>query len=377
MEKRGVLAVGTFVFVLGSFLVAVVVSNAGDLIATWEIAAYGIWLLAFAAVGLLIVFRRPGNAIAWLCLGFATVWAVYFALDAILRYEMANPGSVSRPEILAVVANQLWVPGVGLICYLLLLFPEGALPSPRWKWFSRLILATMALLIAYGLLIPGPFVDWDFENPLGVSWVTDYVAIDYALVITLVLSVLASAVSVVFRYRRADTTERFQLKWLLAAGVITAVSYALVFIEDGAPFILAWSTIPVAIGFAVLRYRLYDIDRLISRTLSYAVVAGLLAAIFYGAVLLLSLLVPTQSNLAVAGSTLIAAVTFNPLRRRVQDWIGRRFDRSQFDSRMVIEQFADRLRDQTDFGELEVGLTDVVSRTLRPNAISLWVRARG
>lgn len=376
MEKRGLVAVATFVFVVASFLVAVVASYAGDLIATWEIWAYGTWLLAFAVVGLLIVFRRPGNAIAWLCLGFATVWAAYFALDSLLRYEMANPGSVSRPEILAVVANQLWVPGVGIICFLLLLFPEGSLPSPRWRWLSRLILVTMTLLIVYGLMIPGEFVDWEFENPLGVSWVIDYVAIDYALVITLVLSVLASAVSVVFRYRSADTTERFQLKWLLAAGVISAVSYALVFVEDGAPFILAWSTIPVAVGFAVFRYRLYDIDRLISRTLSYAVVAGVLAAIFYGAVLLLSLLVPTQSNLAVAGSTLIVAAAFNPLRRRIQDWIGRRFDRSRFDSRKVVEAFADRLRDQTDFQELEAGLTDVVGRTLRPSAISIWVRAR-
>lgn len=372
MNTQRVVAMATVTMVVAMYALAIVVSTIGDLVPPWEMAAFGAWLLAFAVVGVLIVFRRPGNPIAWLCLGFAFPFAAYFAADAVLRYEMAEPGLISRPELLAIFASQLWVPAVGAIGYLLLLFPDGHLPSHRWKWFARFLATTLGLLIAYGSLVPGTFADWHFENPLGVSWIDDYVAIGYALVVFLIASILISAVSVAFRYRRADSVEKLQLKWLVAAGAVSALSYAFVFIDDGPPWILSWSAIPVAIGFAVLRYRLYDIDRLISRTLSYAVVAGLLTGAFFGAVVLLSLLLPSESNLAVAASTLLVAVLFDPLRRRIQNRVDRRFDRARFDAERVIEQFAVDLRNLTDLDELTIELTKVIGQVLRPSILAFW-----
>ena len=165
-----------------------------------------------------------------------------------------------------------------------------------------------------------------------------------------------------------------QMIWIpfLAAGVITAVSYALVFVEDGAPFILAWSTIPVAIGFAVFRYRLYDIDRIISRTLAYAIVIGVLAAIYVGLVTAIGS--QFESSLSVATSTLAVAALFNPLRRRVQDWVDRHFNRSAYDTGQVMDDFAESLRDEVDAGSVVEGWVEVVEETMQPEVVSLWVR---
>lgn len=376
MNVQRVGAIAAFGSVVGLYVVAVVFSIVGDLGPVWEFFAFGTWLFAFAGVGVLIVFRRPGNAIAWLCLGFALVWAINLAADTSLRFEMSNPGFLPRPELLAVVADQVWVPGVGIVGFLLLLFPDGHLPSSRWRPLAWVLLGAMALSMTYGVLRPGRFTDWDFTNPFGVAWVGRLEIVSFVLVVILILSLLACAAAVAIRYRRAQGAERQQLKWLMAAGVVSALSYGLLFVEDGPPWILAWTTIPVAIGFSVFRYRLYDIDRLVSRTLSYAVVAGLLAATYSGAVVLLSLLVPSDSNLAVAGSTLLVAILFNPLRRRTQDLVDRRFDRTRFDYRQVADEFSAELRTHTDVEQIQTAMARVVDSTFRPAAVSLWVPPR-
>lgn len=370
-------AMAAFGSVIGLFATAVFASTIGNLGPVWEYFAFGTWLFAFAGVGVLIAFRRPGNAIAWLCLGFAFAWATNLTADTLLRFEMTSPGLIPRPDVLAVVADQVWVPGVGIVGFLLLLFPDGQLPSPRWRPLVWALLVAMSLAMAYGLFRPGPFTDWqDFTNPLGVAWVGRLEIVSFVVVVALISSLLACALSVVIRFRRAEGEERQQLKWLVAAGVVSALSYLLLFVEDGPPWILAWTTIPVAIGVAVFRYRLYDIDRLVSRTLSYAVVAGLLAGTYFGAVVLLSLLVPSDSQLAVAGSTLLVAVLFNPLRRRTRDLVDRRFDRARFDYRRVTDQFSADLRTQTDVAQINAAMARVVDSTLRPTAVSLWVPPR-
>lgn len=376
MSLQRIAATTAFGLVVGLFAGAAVISTAASLEPVWEVVAWGIWLFAFAGVGLLLVFRRPGNAIAWLCLGFALFWAAQLASDSVLTHEMTEPGFIARPELLAVVADQLWVPGVVIVGFLLLLFPDGQLPSPRWRPLAWVLFVTMLLVMAYGFTRPGVFPDWDFTNPFGVEWVGRLVAVDYVLVACLILSLAACAVSVAVRFRRAGGPERQQLKWLMAAGIVSAVSYILLFVEDRVPWILAWTTIPVAIGFAVLRYRLYDIDRLVSRTLSYALVAGLLAATYFGTVVVLSVLLPSESNLAVAGSTLLVAILFNPLRRRTQHVVDRRFDRTRFDYSRVAEQFSADLRTQTDVAEIQTAMARVVDSTMRPTVVSMWVRPR-
>src|SRR5690606_16331792 len=226
----------------------------------------------------------------------------------------------------------------------------------------------------YGLTRPGRFTDWDFVNPWGVPWVERLVVVDIALVIGLILSLAASAASVVSRFRRASGPEKQQLKWLVAAGVVSAASYALLFVEDGLPWILAWTTIPVAIGIAILRYRLYDIDRLVSRTVSYVVVTGMLVALYLGAVFVFQLVLPTESDLAVAASTLAVAAAFNPVRLRVQGFVDRRFNRSRYDAGRTVDTFSRRLRGATDAADLADQLCDTTASVLEPAHLSLWLR---
>lgn len=375
MNTQRVAAGVIFLGVVSLFALTVVVTLAGGPAPLWEGLAFGAWLFAFALVGLLIVFRRPGNAIAWLCLGFALAWGFQIAFETILGYETLHPGSVPWPEYLAVFADQMWVFGVGLLGFVLLLFPEGSLPSRRWKPLAGVLLATMILIVAYGVTRPGPFPDRDLINPLGVEWVGRVEVAAYALLVVLVTTILVSASSLVVRFRRSDEAGRRQLKWLMAAGIVSAISYALLFVNDRVPWILAWTTIPVAIGFAVLRYRLYDIDRLVSRTITYAVVAGLLAAVYFGAVVVFSTLLPAESDMAVAGSTLLLAVLFNPVRRRVKDMVDKRFDRTRFDHGRVIERFTRDVNKRTDLGEIQTSLADVIGSTLRTTSLAVWVRS--
>ncbi len=230
-----------------------------------------------------------------------------------------NPGTLARPDLIAALAYPLWVPGVGLIGFLLLLFPDGHLPSPRWRPVAWLLGGTIAILGLTELFLPGVFLDWEYVNPLGIEALEPFRegAPGVTLVLILVLCILASAVSVVVRYRRAVGIERLQLKWMMAAGLVAAIAYALLFFWDGFYIQLVWTVIPVAIGLSMHRHRLYDIDRLISRTVAYTLVVGLLAIVYAGSVFLLRERLPGQGNIAVAASTLAVAALFNPLRRRV------------------------------------------------------------
>jgi hypothetical protein len=334
------------------------------------------FLAVFAVVGALVVLHRPGNSIGWLCLAFSAVWATWSAGDALLIYDEAYPGTLDDPGLLAALIHPLWVPGVGIIGLLLLLFPNGRVPSRRWRPVLWGLIAVMVVLMVTAFFVPGVVQDRTVVNPLGIESfeVFDNGPIGMALVVLLICGIVLSALSVVFRYRAADRVERLQLKWLMAAAIVSAVSYAVLFIVGDLPIQLMFSLIPIAIWFAMRRHRLYDIDRLISRTVAYAAVVTVLALVYFGVVFVLQDLLPGDDSLAVAGSTLIVAAIFNPLRRRALARVDRFFNRSQYDAERVVEGFAEGLRDETDADRIMSGWMGVVSQTMEPSSVGIWTR---
>lgn len=340
-----------------------------------EALALAVWLFSFAVVGALIAYQRPWNVIGWICLLFALLWSLWSWSEALLRMEAGHPGSVSNPELIAALAYPFWVPGVGLIAYLLLLFPDGHFPSPRWRPLAWILGIDLLLLTATAFFLPGPVQDTEFVNPLGIEAFAPFRdgVPSYVLVVTLIASLAASAVSVAIRFRRSSGVERLQLKWLVSAGVIASVGYATMFIVEF-PVQLIWSLIPLAIFFALRRHRLYEIDRLISRTTSYAIVIVLLSVVFAGSVFVLRSLFSSDNPSIVAASTLAIAALFNPLRRRVHHGVDRIFNRSKYDAEQVAETFERSLQTRTDLAEIRGGLAEVITTTMQPSQLGIWMR---
>ena len=356
--------------------------------------------LAFTIVGTLIASRRPENPIGWICLVAGLFWTLIVLDDQYIAYALATTGVVPLPA--AVALNQwLWVPPVGLLSiYLILFFPDGKLPSRRWRplaWFSGAVLVVVSLSIA---LAPGPLPDLGgVRNPFGLEgypWIADVSNVISPLI---PLCAVASALGLVLRYRRCGSEEREQIKWIAFAGsfvglmslitVLSALVFAPLFLDstDTQPLwlgvlqdveLLSFAGIPVAVGIAVLRYRLYDIDLLINRALVYAPLSAMLALIYVGGVVAMQAvfraLTGQESTLAVVASTLSIAALFNPLRRRVQALVDRRFYRRKYDARKTLEAFSVQLRDETDLHELGDDLLEVVTETMQPAHVSLWLR---
>jgi hypothetical protein len=357
--------------------------------------------LAFTIVGALIASRRPENPIGWICLVAGLFWTLIALDDQYTAYGLATTGVVPFPAAVVALSQWLWVPPVGLLSiYLILFFPDGRLPSRRWRplaWFSGAVMALVSLAIA---LAPGPLPDLGgVRNPFGLEgypWIADATNVIPAL---LPLCTLASALSLVLRYRRSGSEQREQIKWIAFAGsfvglmsLITVVS-TLIFAPEfpdstgTQPLwlgvvqdveLLSFAGIPVAVGIAVLRYRLYDIDLIINRTLVYGSLTATLIALYFGGIVVLQrvfvLLTGQQSTLAVVASTLLIAALFNPLRRRIQSFIDRRFYRRKYDARKTLEAFTAKLRDETDFDALNAELVGVVNETIQPAHVSLWLR---
>jgi hypothetical protein len=357
--------------------------------------------LAFTIVGALIASRRPENPIGWICLLAGLFWTLIALDDQYTAYGLATTGVVPFPAAVVALSQWLWVPPVGLLSiYLILFFPDGRLPSRRWRplaWFSGAVMALVSLAIA---LAPGPLPDLGgVRNPFGLEgypWIADATNVIPAL---LPLCTLASALSLVLRYRRSGSEQREQIKWIAFAGsfvglmsLITVVS-TLIFAPEfpdstgTQPLwlgvvqdveLLSFAGIPVAVGIAVLRYRLYDIDLIINRTLVYGSLTATLIALYFGGIVVLQrvfvLLTGQQSTLAVVASTLLIAALFNPLRRRIQSFIDRRFYRRKYDARKTLEAFTAKLRDETDFDALNAELVGVVNETIQPAHVSLWLR---
>jgi fumarate reductase subunit C len=337
--------------------------------------------LVFALVGALIASRRPENAIGWICLAVGLLWMLIGVSDVYGVYGVAQPGSVPFPVVVAGINNWLWVPAVGLLgTYLLLLFPDGRLSSSRWRplaWLSGAV-----LVLASGLE--------------GQQWLT---SAGYTVLPLLPLCMLASALSLVLRFRRSRGEERQQIKWIAFAASVVVIVYLIAMVASllsaaetwfagsspawlsllQSAALLSLTAVPLAVGFAVLRYRLYDIDLLINRALVYGSLTATLALVYVGGVVVLQAMVRAisgqESSLAVVASTLAIAALFSPLRRGVQELVDRRFYRRKYDAAKTLEAFTARLREETDLKALTDEVTSVVRGTMQPAHVSLWLRS--
>ena len=359
---------------------------------------------AFPTVGAVIVAHQPRNRIGWLCCTVGLlVGPAFFAHDYAWYALVHRPGSL--PGGLAMAWLSQWPSAVAyglVVTFLLLLFPDGRLVSPRWRIVAWAAAADLAGLSAWIAFAPGPLSAVGLEtvpNPLGIQWpgppprLLEAIA-RQALELLIALSallILLSAASMVVRFRRARGVERQQLKWFTYAPLVAVLVWLISSIPalmSEAPSVVVVLRvyiagaiiavgIPLAIGIAVLRYRLYDIDRLINRTLVYGLLTVLLALVYAAGVFLLGpLLNPAggESALAVAASTLAVAAFFQPARRRVQAGVDRRFNRRRYEATKSVAAFSTRLRDEIDLDTLSAELLAVVNQTMEPTRASLWLR---
>ncbi len=348
-----------------------------------------------AAVGVVVARRQPRNPLGWLFLVSAV--GLFVSNDggdyAYYAYRLGHHVPFGP---VALALDQLWTPALVLFVAVILLFPDGHLPSRFAHWGMRVLWAAFAVLLAamaaatagaltaHRLRIDASGGLSATDNPGG--WFADVQRPALLLIVALALGFI---VRQVLSWRRSSGERRQQLKWLASgAGVmIASVILGAVFSSTGSTSLLAewidnlfWvglAALPVSMGVAILRYRLYEIDRIISRTLAYTLVTGLLIAVYAGLVLLATRVLTVSSSVAVAASTLAAAAAFNPLRRRVQRVVDRRFNRARYDADLTVAAFAARLREEVDLDSVRADLAGVVTRTLEPAHLSVWLGQRG
>jgi hypothetical protein len=344
----------------------------------------------FMVVGAVIVARRPANAIGWIfsAIGLlaATGWP---AMEYAAYAYLTRPGSLPGARWAAWYQQLWWTPMLALLAIATpLLFPTGRLPSARWRpvaAVAALVTVALELLFAFRPTIQLQDPNYGVDNPIGLAWVPDpeTSAVGGALFGVLTACLVAAVLSLVLRFRRSRGVERQQLKWFTYAGVLLILggplaSYLLPASVSDVTFGLAIALVPVAAGIAILRYRLYDIDRLISRTLVYGLLTTLLAGVYVLVVLVLGQLFggigAEPPSWAVAGATLAVAALFQPARRRIQVVVDRRFNRRKFDAAKTVEAFSVRLREEVDLDALTAELLVVVDQTIQPTKASLWLR---
>ena len=344
---------------------------------------FGVLVASFSVVGAVVASRVPRNAIGWLCLAMALLPTVGVVGD---EYVVRALGPEALPGAGYVAATQtLWTGFVALPALVLLLFPTGAPPGRRWRVVLVALVAAIALMVFGALLEPGTQYK-GLANPFAVAALRDVAPLMTGVGSALLpVAGLGGFLSLAFRYRRARTEERQQVKLLAYSLVLIVVGFAIGAVfevtgnEEASNAVVSASliSIPVSIGFAVLKHGLYDIDVIINRTIVYAALTAILGGAYVGLVFgLQALLAPftSESDLAVAASTLAVAALFRPIRNVVQGFIDRRFYRRRFDTRKTLEEFNARLRDQVDLGELSSQLESVVRETMQPAHVSLWMR---
>jgi hypothetical protein len=359
-----------------------------------SLANLAIIAVSFSVVGALIASHRPGNPIGWIFLAEGFIYGLLNAADQYAVYALlTNPGTLPLGAEASWLGQWIWAPGLGLILvFLPLLFPDGHPPSPRWLpvgWLGGLSIG-LTVVSSTILLWPerGPALLTGDESPSHVL----QVLVDFIAVPMLFVAGLGAVISLFFRFRRARGDERQQIKWFASAAALTLI-WIIVFGQSalrGLPgaivalsFLLVLPSIPIATGIAILRYRLYDIDVLINRTLVYGSLTMMLALIYFGGVATTRAIFGAltgqeqQPQLAVVVSTLAIAALFMPLRRRIQSFIDRRFYRRKYDARKTLEAFSAKLRDETDLDRLGEDLVGVVKETMQPSQISLWLHPDG
>jgi len=334
---------------------------------------------AVPVAGFVLASRRPENRIGWLFLVAGLALGLSgFSNQYALHALVADPGSLPAGRAFAWFVNLNWViPAAGL-AFMLLLFPTGRLSSRRWRpaaWFAggAFALTTAWMLIAASRLWAHPFALYGPGSPGGLSALFFLMA-EFLISAALLVSVAA----LVVRFAKSTGEERLQLKWCAAAALLLAVVFvASIWTNPAVVNVLqslALGCLYTAIAIAVLKYRLYEIDRIISRTLAYAIVTGLLVGVYAGVVLLATHVLAIKSPVAVAGSTLVAAALFSPLRSRVQRAVDRRFNRARYDADQIVAAFAARLKDAVELDAVQTDLAGVVQNALEPAHVSVWMR---
>jgi hypothetical protein len=361
-----------------------------------SVPVFGYWVssallgVGLPPVGAIIASRRAHNPIGWLlCASGLVLGAVMFASEYAIYALLVAPGTLPAGEEVA-LGNPLWVLGFNLIVLMLILFPTGKLPSGRWRWVVYLYMAMAVAEVVAMLFLPGPLEGLDLiENPLGIEGSPIGRKPVQALVFT--VGLVASG-AFVMRLRKGSWVERQQIKWLAYAAVAATGGSMLTYtplealgarwVTSAGHVLLALGVlgIPISIGIAILRYRLYDIDILINRTLVYGSLTAILVGIYFGGVTATQTLFQALTGqeqlpqLVVVASTLVIAALFNPLRRRIQSFIDRSFYRSKYDAQKTLDAFSSRLRDETDLDALSGDLESVVRETMQPAYVSLWLR---
>jgi hypothetical protein len=387
----------------GGRVAMLVLFIAGAVIATPS--GFGLfWFIPFAGVGALVVIRRPRTSIGWILFGLAWSFAlVTVAVDATAQ-QFADGTVGFATALFAVVQSTAGTIGFFLFALLAIVYPSGRLPVGRWGWISRLGLGICLVLIAASFVmpviavnlvgmpesipVPNPFALWP-DHAIWQGLADWQLVTPDTVIIPVILLLAGGAVSLIVRARRADGVERQQLRWLGAsiAVVVAAVlsGFVLSILAPEAadaglvwvPALLTFPLVAVAVGVAVLRYRLYEIDRIISRTIGWALVTGALVAVFAAVVIALQAAlsdVTQGQTLAVAASTLVAFAIFQPLRRRVQRTVDRRFDRARYDAEGTTAAFSERLRHEVEIAAVIADLQRTTQASLRPTALSVWVR---
>ena len=377
--------------------VALALSGSGgtDLVIFLTVAVLG---LVFGATGALVASRMPNNPIGWIFCALALLFQSSGLADAYVAYGGGTGASLPGRIWVAWVSQWfLNVASPALIILCFLLFPTGRLPSARWRPLLWVVACVAALYAASAALAPGGLADYPFENPVGVGSAGGLRTLaDVSLLVLIAPLMLVSALSLFVRLRGSSGIERQQIKWFAYAATLLAAELVIVNalntllrrtlnreLAELVPFVVflvVLSGIPVAMGVAILRYRLYDIDIIINRTLVYGSLTASLVLVYLGVVSLqyaFRTLTGGESQIAIVASTLAIAALFSPLRRRIQGFIDRRFYRRRYDAARTLEAFSAKLRDETDLDSLSGDLVGVVHERVQPEHASLWLRPVG
>jgi hypothetical protein len=349
-------------------------------------------LLPFTIVGLVVARRQPRNAVAWLLLAIAALFVISNDASAysLIAFKYGHPGlPLAR---FAAALTQTWIGLLLLLPLVIFLFPDGRLPSPRWRW-SLWLYAAAAVLFVAGIAVKDiptltahhVVIDSSGEpKALNGSHDSGIFALTSRVLLLVYLgSCLTWIVHKIIEVRRSTGERRQQFKWVIAGGAVGVFGFALALSLSNSGSVIAQVAgkvgffaviaVPISIGVGILRYRLYDVDRIISRTVSYAVVTGLLVGVYVGLVTLATRVLPLTSQVGVAAATLVAAALFTPLRRRMQGVVDHRFNRTKYDGRATVAAFNAGLRDTVDLTKVEQELVAAVHRSLEPRSISLWL----
>ena len=384
--RRGAwLAWAVWALVVAGLVVAIALPERGGDEDLWSLLASIVFALSFGTVGALVASRRPDNPLGWIMCLAGLAYAVGGVTVSYTESTLADGDDGALVTFADWISGWVWMVGIGpAATFLLLLFPSGKLPSPRWRPVGWAAAAALCLMLPGLSLTESPTGDPGPDNPLGVPGAEVAAGIGALL---LVVAAVASIASLAVRFRRARREERRQLKWLTYAAALVGVALLVLLVAEATVgtsdevsntlVSLSVAALPVSMGIAILRHGLFDIDVVINRTLVYGVLTATLAGAYLGLVLLLQLALSPlteKSDLAIAGSTLAVAALFRPARRRVQELVDRRFFRHKYDAALTLEGFGVRLRDEVDLDALGGELRTVVAETMQPAHVSLWLR---